>query len=581
MVTQTRIEDVRERVGDFTSALRQAGADDIARRIDGYASGFVDSTQVRRSVDAIRQQLRYFRAYPEELPELPVVQIAANRLEDACKEVLRSGMIEPARLTIRAQGKRKLLVVLGTLLVAVVVLLIPLAVAMAGVDVEDLWQGRFLPEVSVEQGMQVSVTVNALEATADPKATMGAIFSVAGDCPAELARSESCRAAGPRAFGSVELPAYEIMQPDQAYGIYLAFGESRLIGAVATGQAIIGASHETPLGAYVVPLSAAFVGYAPERCSWYLQLLSRCSPAQRGPAVRSDAVPVPTLRVRVIAAQQSPAQLLAEQNRVQHERAAQRATQLAGAVTEIHAVLDDTDKLLRGARFDAVTERVEKLTRLFEPLDALAVQATEADALPADVTKLRARFEAQRSQLAAFHDRAFEMLFKALTAARGEGPAKTAHAKLAADDDAVVARVAKQLGITRTHMDQIYTDHAEQLEQHLQRAAAAKEQGEHAAMATLLQRCGQLPKSAWQDVQAYLGQLGQRSGARSQLHECFTPRLSAKTCWSVVCDFDEITSAPGALVDTTKGRKWTFRLHGDHVIGHLDRVSEDGETLDP
>lgn len=563
---QAPIEDVRERVSDFTSALRQAGAEDIARRIDAYAHGFVDGTQVRRSVDAIRQQLRYFRAYPEELPDLPVIQIAANRLEDACKEVLRAGLIAPAKLTLREQTKRKLLVVAGTLLVALVVALIPLAVALAGVDVEDLWHGRKLPEVALEQGGQLTLQVNVLEPTGDPRATTGAVFSVAGDCPAELARGASCRSAGRRAFGSVELPAFEILQADQAYGMYVAFGASRLIGAVVSGEVLVSASNDTPEGSYTVPLAAAFEGYAPARCPWYLSLVSKCTAAQRGPHVRSEVLPAPALQVRVTRPRHTPAELSAAQKRAEEQRAEQRAAELTAAIQGIAAKLSVLDAALRQQRWDEARLRSRELAQSFEPLDALAVQQAEGEALPTNVAALRVRFDAQQRALDAFHERAFDTAYAALNAAKDKG-----------QDERILTRVAAQLGITREHLDQIYAEHAQQVELRLQRAAAAKQQSDQAALAALLRRCGPLPKNAWRDVQTYLTE----QHKRSQLNECFTPRLSAKTCWSVVCDFDETTPDAHALLDSKKNHKWTFRLQGDRVTAHLEHVDESGDALQP
>ncbi|MEY4577009.1 MAG: hypothetical protein RL701_1712, partial [Pseudomonadota bacterium] len=146
-------------------------------------------------------------------------------------------------------------------------------------------------------------------------------------------------------------------------------------------------------------------------------------------------------------------------------------------------------------------------------------------------------------------------------------------------DDRILARVAQQLGVSPAFMDQIYAEHAEQLEQRLQQVAAAKQQAEQSALDALVKRCGPLPKNAWREVQEYLTTYAHRSAARIHLNECLTPRLSPKTCWSVVCDFDEKIAVPGALFDATKARKWTFRLHGEHVTKHLEVVDESGTPV--
>ena len=560
MAESTRIEDVRERVRDFSAALRQAGAEDVASRIDGYASGFVDGAQVRRSVDAIRQQLRYFRAYPEELPELPVVQIAANRLEDACKEVLREGVIAPARLSLRAQGKRKLSVMLTTLLAAGLVLALPFGLVAAGVDVGDLRKVRDLPTLQLKKGSFEQLEVSALEPALIPAATSGVELLLAADCPGELGRGMSCTHAGEKSFGSRKLRSYEVMLPEQAYGITVGFGQTQLLGAVGRGELLVSASLDTPEGHYVVPLSAAFVGYTPARCNLILELSGACTKEQRGAHARHEGVRAPTLHVQVVAAgpQKSSAELQAEQAAAERARAEQRAAQLASAVEQIQAVLDDTHKQLRKKRYDLVQERIDKLTKLFEPLDALAVAGAEGEPLPAEVVGLRARFEQEQQELRAFRERAFETAYKALTGPRSKSQS----------DDAVLASVAKRLGISTELMDQIYAEHAEVLEERALRAEAAKERAKQAKEDAILARCGVLPKAAWREVDAYLRALAERKKLRIRMHECLTPRLSEKTCWSVVCDFEEIQSSADTLLDQSTKRRWTFRLQGNRVVEH-------------
>ncbi|MET0386551.1 MAG: hypothetical protein ABW321_11360 [Polyangiales bacterium] len=589
MAEPTRIEEVSERVRDFTKALRQAGAEDIAHRIDAYATGFVDGTQVRRSVDAIRQQLRYFRAYPEELPDLPIVQIAANRLEDACKEALQAEQIAPARPSLRAHGKRKLTVVLATLITAAALSIIPIAVAMAGIDVEDMVRGRYLPNVQLPKGSSMSLTANVLEPSVEPRSTLRVELKVGIECPAELVRGASCRASGELPFGSHTLPAFEVLLPDQAYGLHVGFGTTHLIGAVGSGEVWVKAGPQTPEGQYVVPLTAAFVGYAPAQCNWYLQLLDRCVPARVGAEARHEGVRVPTLRVDVVAAGPAlkslpppqppraptpgpvagPAVAAPVDDQTRHN--AEQTAQLSGAMREIRRSLDDAQAQLRHHRYDVAAARLDALARAFEPLDALAVSATEGDALPGEVVVLRARFEAARRTLAAFHERAFEAAYNALSNKRPKGQS----------DARVLAGVAHKLGISPQLLDQIYAEHAEQRAQREQRAAAAKQAADQAALQALLRQCGPLPKTAWQKVREYLGHLSRRD-ARVRLHECLTPRLSPKSCWNVVCDFDEITSEPGALFDKTTARTWTFRLQGERVTGHADhRVEAESSSLGP
>ena len=565
MVEPTRIEEVKERVRAFTQALRQAGAEDIARRIDGYAAGFIDSTQVRRSVDAIKQQLQHFRSHPDELPALPVVQIAANRLEDVCKDVLRAPVITPARPSLRALGKRKLSVISTTLSWAALALLVPLVVTMLGVDLTDLLAERALPAVRLAQGDAVRVQLNALQPSLRPADTRGVEFYVQERCPRDLPGGQSCRSLGPRQFARETLPAYEISRAGETYGLFVAFPAGRMIGAVGTGSVLLEASSDTPAGRYELPVRAAFTGYAPEHCNLLLRLQKRCEPVALGAHEQHENVPAPSVLVDVVrGATDRGAQLAqrkAAEQAEQRARAEQRSQQIAGAVAEIKAVLDDTQSLLRHKRYDAARERLDKLGKLFAPLDAL-VTGGEADALPADVTGLRARWQAEQRELSTFQDRAFEAAYAALTRANATR----------ASDDAVLGQVAEKLGISHAFMEVIYTDHAEQLEARQSRSEQARATAERAAADAVLRRCGPLPTSAWHEVEAYLSAMAKSARVKTRMNECFTPRSSQRGCWSVVCDFSEVIPQDDVAPDLIKPHKWTFNLQHGRVVDHVERV---------
>lgn len=564
MVPPTGIEEVRGRARDFARVLREAGADDVADSMDRMVAGFVDASTVRRSVEAIRQQLRHFRAYPEELPEQPVVHIAANRLEDACKDALRAGVIAPARLSLRAQGKRKLGVVFVTLMAAGLMLGVPLALAMAGVDFADLRGQRLLPTLRLPKGAVRKVHVHVLEESADPEHTSAVELYVAGRCPAQLAGGMSCRAAGERSFGSQTLPTFEVMLPGQAYGLSIAVAETRLVGAVGTGTLLLSATSETPEGLYVVPLAAAFSGYTIERCSWPQVLFSECTRELVGQDQQDVDRRVPSLQVEVVAhgPSESDADELAEQQREQQRALAERVQTITAMVDTVRSALDDTQRQIRKRRFEAARERLDELGRLFEPLDALIVSTPDDDALPKDVLSLRARFEDCARQQARFEDRAFDGVYAALMRQRSGS----------STDDQIIARVAKRLGISGPFLERIYAEHAEQLEERMRRAQAAQQLAEQRAHDALLARCGPLPKGAFHEVQAYLSARARQLGIRLRMHECMTPRLSVETCWSVVCDFDDIRSRPDLLADEVVRRQWTFELRNGRVMRHRERA---------
>ncbi|HEX4351730.1 MAG TPA: hypothetical protein VHZ95_02425 [Polyangiales bacterium] len=566
MVEPTRIVEVNERVRDFTAALRQAGADDIAKRIDGYAAGFVDGTQVRRSIDAIKQQLAYFRAAPHELPNLPIVLIAANRLEDVCKDALRAGMIAPARPSLRAVAKRKLSVVTTTLTAAAVMLLLPLLLIVLGIDINDLPGRRALPPMRLFQGDELTAQVNVLVESAEPAATSGVEFYVLGHCARDLPEGASCRALGPRAIGGETLESYEVLLDGQAYGLIVAFAEARVLGAVGSGRVLIAANSDTPIGHYELPLQAAFIGYAPERCSLWARLQKHCESAQRGPSARHPDLPVPTL---VIEVQRALPGQRTEHDRdreraeaAERKRAAERAHQIKGAMSEIKTALDDTETTMRRKRYDEARERLEKLAALFAPLDALTESGDEAELPPAEVNRLRARFEAERSELGAFRDRAFEAAYAALN--RPRDPSQS--------DDIVLTDTARKLGITPAFLEAIYAEHGDQIEQRLARQEEAKKAAQRTAAEAVERRCGPLPTGAWREVQSYLAGLARTSRVKTHLDECFTPRLDETHCWSVVCKFDEIVEEPERLTDTITHRTWTFSLQHQRVSGHVERV---------
>jgi hypothetical protein len=563
VVEPAGIEEVRQRARDFSKALREAGADDIAERMERHVSGFVDATTVRRSVEAIRQQLRHFRAYPEELPEQPVVHIAANRLEDACKDVLRDAAIAPARMSLRAQGKRKLHLMVVTLCVAALLFGVPLALAMSGVDFDDLRKVRELKTFTLPKNSVKTQYVNVLEESLDVAHTTAVDFYIAGRCPARLAGGLSCRDSGERPFGSIKLPAFEVMLPGEAYGIQVAFTEARLLGAVGVGHILVSAAPETPEGLYVVPLQAAFVGYTPERCNLLLQVMSKCTAGALGAQAQDADKPVASLRVQVTKEVIRSREEIVEEQRLTQQRAiTQRVQNITAMLGAVRGALDDTEKQIKKKRFEAARERLDELAKLFEPLDALVVATADDESLPDDVLKLRARFEQSTQKQTTFEDHAFDVVYAALNKPRAA----------ADDDDKVIARTAKQLSITAPFLERIYAEHAEQIEQRIAHAQDAEKQAEQKAHEALMRRCGTLPKSAYQEVQAFLTARSRHFGFRLRMRECLTPRLSPENCWSVVCDFDDLRARPDTPDDDVQPHSWTFELRNGRVVRHREEA---------
>jgi hypothetical protein len=589
-----RIQDVQERVRDFALALRSAGAADVAQRIERYASGFVRTAEVRRSVAAIQEQLRYFRTYPDELPDLPIVQVAANRLEDVCKAALAGGLIEPAKPSLRAAGKRKLGVIVTTLAAAGLCFVLPLVLTMFGVDWDDLLKKRELAPATLAQGEDIQLSVTALEASPELAATKGIEFYLRGRCADDLGSGMHCKKAEPRELGGAVRPSYEVTLDDQVYGLFVGFGETQLLGAVGNGTVWVAATWDTPEGRYALPLHAAFLGYTPERCSLVDRALERCTSRRVGADAKYEDLPVPTLFVDVVKGDpRKPAEHMKqkklEEKRLRTDAAALRAAELVKNVGQIKAVLDDTQAMARKQQWAAVRERAEKLTQLFAPLDQLVVGG-EGEPLPVEVASLRARFEALRRELQAFEDRAFDVAYAATrdTAAKpraaksGEGKAGVSTSVLAAksgdesapesatESDSRLTAVANKLRISPAYMDEIIAAHAEQYESRIASEEAARRAKVQAEQAGLLQRCGPLPTHAFTEVKGYLGAMGNSMRIKTRLNECLTPRLTDKLCWSVVCTFDELI--PGELTDTSHQRRWTFLLRNARVVDHIDKV---------
>jgi hypothetical protein len=371
----------------------------------------------------------------------------------------------------------------------------------------------------------------------------------------------SCRDSGERAFGSIKLPANEVMLHDEAYGIQLAFAETHLLGAVGTGTVLVSALPETPEGMYVVPLSAAFLGYSPGRCNRFLQLLSRCEPKQLGPHALDPDKPVAALRVQVTKEVAQPREdVLAEQRLLQQRALTGRVKSITAMLGAVRAALDDAEQQMRRKRFEPARRRLDDLARLFEPLDALVVGAADDVNVPDDVLHLRARFEKSSQREAAFEDKAFETVFSALSKSRGS----------AVSDDKLFTRVAKQLGVSEAFLERIYAERAEQIEQRMVRAQDAEKLAEQKARAALLRRCGPLPKTSFHEVQAYLTARARHLGTHLAMRECMTPRLVPETCWNVQCEFEETRSVPNRVEDEVRRLRWAFELRYGRVVRHRE-----------
>ncbi|HEX2679464.1 MAG TPA: hypothetical protein VHM19_22590 [Polyangiales bacterium] len=561
----TRIEDIQERVRDFVKDLRRAGANDVADRIDGYAVGFTDAGEVRRAVAAIQQQLEYWRAYPNELPDLPIIHIAANRLEDTCKDALRSGVIIAARPSIRTQGKRNLTVALTALAAGGLMFSLPLVITMFGVDLTDPHLNRELHPIKVPQGEEASIDVNVLVETQEPAITRGVDVHIEGRCRRELPGGLTCRQVEPHEFGSAgKLPTIEIMLPEQAYGLLIGVANARVIGRVGNATVMAAAMDETPEGTYRLPLKAAFLGYEPEHCNIVERLRDACTKRRVGEGAMHDGLPVPTVVVNVTKG--DPSRRLSAQKKKEAEeaemkrKAEERAAQIGAAVSSIKTALDDTQKVLKRKNFQLARDRIEKLGKLFAPLDTLMVDDAGLESMPVEVAELRVRFDGQRAQLKAFEDQVFDQQYALVTAPENkERP-----------DTELMADVARRVHIAKEYSELIFAAHADEMEKRLAEAERARQEREKQERAALEARCGQLPANAWNVVHDYLKTMFRTS--RVTLGECLTPRIDAEHCWTVTCDFKETILTAATEEDKAFNHRWTFLLRNGQVAGAMDRL---------
>src|SRR5262245_21420278 len=132
------IDEIEDRLEDLAAALREVGAEQLAHDFERHAEDFTQPTRVRRSVEALRARVESYRQSGSELPDSPKVMLAANRLEDVCRDALKAGVIVAAPLPLAVQSRRKLAIAFGALLVGGVLLLIPIVLVRAGVDFNDL-----------------------------------------------------------------------------------------------------------------------------------------------------------------------------------------------------------------------------------------------------------------------------------------------------------------------------------------------------------------------------------------------------------------------------------------------------------
>jgi hypothetical protein len=553
------IHEIEERLADLTDALHEAGEPKLARPLEKQAQHFTSSVKVRRAVDALRVQCEAWRLQPEELPDLPKVHLAANRLEDVCREALGAGVIAPAPPTLKAQAQRKLSIVAWSLIGVAVLIAVPVALIELGIDITDIHLGRELPPVELPQAEEATVEVTALEEPVAAEATSGVRFAPLDDCVQTIGGAR-CAETAPRLWAQGATTTYELKLPNQAYGLLFSIvGERMMGGRVGMADVLLAATDETPEGRYEIPLVATYVGYTPLPCELMQRLTGSCPPPRLGKDAKHQGVGVPLVVVDVVRG--DPSRRMGERRLAQakaeaeRKKAEERAQQLADAVSEIEPIMKATGKLLRPGRWEQAREQLDKLGTLFQPIEDLTNAGLEG-ALPEDVGALQAQFEAQRDKLTAFENKVFEETYALLMAPKNKR----------VPEERLMKRVARRHRISETWVLEIYTANAEEIQARAQAKAQAHLAEVQKQQQALEQRCGPLPKNGWGEVERYLSE--RHPDADVVIDSCMTPRLDERHCWVMHCKFKLKIEVAIEKPKQVKRYEASFFLKNETVTGY-------------
>lgn len=563
MSEPTAISEIEERLQDLIDALRQAGRPDLGRMLERYHGDFTSVALVRRSVSEIQRQLQRWREPGSELPDTPKIQFAANRLEDACNEALGAGVIGAARPSMGAQARRKIGLVLVTLLGAAVVLLIAIALVSSGIEIDQLGKEVYTEKAEVARGAEIEVRITARADALIPGATSAATFEPLPGCRRPHGPDASCVEVQPREWNGARVTTWELKLANQAYGLFFAVASTELVaGKLGAAQLVIWATDETPEGSYEIPLRASYSGYTPLRCEPLQRLMESCPPPRVGAEERHSGVPVSPLVVRVVppdpAQAAAAAQAAADQAADTQRRATERTAEIESALTEIQAEVKEIEALAKRRKWEEARVRLAKLGELFAPLDAPALAGAPPGVLPPDVGKVRARCEVLQEKLQAFEAEVFEATFADVTAATNKAVA----------EEKLRERIGKRFKITPEYVESIYTDRTDEIQRRLEARARAHLDKVKAEQQAREQRCGALPTGTYKAIEAYLKQTIAAPRVEIVLGECLTPRLTDTACWEMLCDYqrkEEVAIERPKVV--SKHQIAVHLVHG-RVTGH-------------
>jgi hypothetical protein len=529
-MSATAIDEIEDRLHDLTQALHEAGAGDLARPFEELGGAFTDQLNVRRAVHEIAAQLEHWRLDPTGVPDTPKVTLAANRLEDVCREALGRGVIEAAAPSTGAQVRRKVALVLGTLIVAAIALLVPVLLVHYGVDFDDLSHERKLPLTRLPRGEEATVPLALLAEAMDARAVTAVEIGALGDCAQPLPSGATCAKVESRLWPEGRLATFEVKLPHQAYGLLFAFDQLALQGgSLGRGRLWLAATNDTPEGLYELPLEGTYRGYTPQACELMQRVQGACPAPRTGDGEAHRGVELPLVEIEVVPGDPSRrsgekrlAEALAAEKQAQ---AAERLKQIESVLAEIEGVLGETEKLVARRKLEEARPRIQKLGALFAPLDDLAQGGV--DSVPDALGAARARLDALRDKLDQFEAQIFEKAFAATTDERNRDTS----------EEKLLSRVASAHRVSLTWVQEIYASRADEIQRRLEARAQKHLESVQAEQRAREQRCGPLPTDAWAQVKKHLEARYAQPRVRVVLGECLTPRLTQAECWELRCQF--------------------------------------------
>lgn len=556
---QGPIREIQERFDDLTRALREADRPDLAKRLEEHEAGFSSATRVRKAVADVRQICADWRTHPETLPDLPILQLGANRLEDACREALQSGVIAAAPPSSVTVTRRRVTIAIWTLIVGVLALVAPIALVESGIDITDVHFGRALAPVRLPRGEEARVEVSVLVETLRPGQTSGVVFVPLHACK-PLLGDAGCVETQPRLWDQGPLPTYEMKVRNQAYGLLFSLtGEHLLGGKLGIATMLVAATDETPEGRYEIPLTASYLGYAAVPCGIVDRVLGQCPPPRVAKGAKHSGLEVPRVVIDVVPGDPSRRmgeKRLAEAKAEQLKReAAERAEQLSTAITVITTAMKELEEAMRKRRWEDARDRLAKLETLFAPLEIQALGRGEG--MPEAVGSAKGRFEALRERFRKFESDVFDDAFRTLNAP----------GKAGVPDGDLMAAVAQRHHVSPKYVDDIYTARADEIQRRIEGAERERTERAQAVQRELEHRCGTLPVDSYSMVKAYLDELNPE--AQVKLGECLTPRLDPTLCWIVRCGYKlKLAATPEHPPETTK-HSGEFYVEVHRVTHHV------------